>query len=84
MGAAAAAVVSAMPTAASIFTTAENDAPADDDATSSALAEAPSDAQPLIAHVTDLRSGQISVFMGEREYTMSDPGLARRLFGATK
>lgn len=40
-------------------------------------------AAPLIAHVRDLSSGEISLFSGEREITIHDRHLASRLAGAT-
>ena len=74
VGAAAVAVGSAIPGLPSLLGTAEEDAPGADDAASSTVADAPSASQPLIAHVTDLQSGEMSLFMGEREFTVSDPG----------
>jgi hypothetical protein len=84
VGAAAVAVGSAMPGLPNLLNTASGDAPAADDAATTVAADAPSFSQPLIAHVTDLQSGQMSLFIGEREFTVSDPGLASRLFGAAK
>lgn len=78
------AVASAMPSLPSVVGSAEEDAPAVQDAATTAGDQLPSVGQPLIAHVTDLRSGAISLFMGEHEFTVSDPGLAGRLFGAAK
>jgi hypothetical protein len=83
MGAAAAAVMTALPGLPSVVTTSGEEAPAADEATASVLSSV-SSAQPLIAHVSDLRSGQISLFVGEREFTVVDKGLAGRLFGAAK
>jgi hypothetical protein len=84
MGAAAIAVGSALPGLPNLLSEAEGDAPAADDAATTVAAGTPSVTQPLIAHVTDLQSGEMSLFMGEREFTISDPGLASRLFGAAK
>jgi hypothetical protein len=39
--------------------------------------------EPLIAHVRDLSSGEISLFSGEREITIHDRHLASRLASAT-
>ena len=41
-------------------------------------------AQPLLAHVKDLSTGEISLFQGEREVVIRDPALARRLFSAAR
>jgi hypothetical protein len=84
VGAAAIAVGSALPGLPGLLSEAEGEAPAADDAATSAVSEAPSMTQPLIAHITDLQSGEMSLYMGEREFTVNDPGLASRLFGAAK
>jgi hypothetical protein len=84
VGAAAVAVGSAVPGLPNLLGSAADDTPAADDAATAVSSEAPSAGQPLIAHVTDLQSGQMSLFMGEREFTLTDPTLANRLFGAAK
>jgi hypothetical protein len=46
-----------------------------------------SDAQldgPLIAHVTDVKHGRISVYVDDREVTIVDRDLAARLYTATR
>jgi hypothetical protein len=84
MGAAAIAVGSALPGMSGFLTDAESEGPAADDAATTAVAGTPTMTQPLIAHITDLQSGQMSLYMGEQEFTVNDPGLAGRLFGAAK
>ena len=84
MGAAAIAVGSALPGLPGLLSEAEGDAPTADDAASTALAATPSMTQPLIAHITDLQSGEMSLYLGEQEFAVKDPGLAGRLFGAAK
>jgi len=37
---------------------------------------------PLLAHVTDLTTGEITLFQGEQEFVVRDPALARQLFSA--
>jgi hypothetical protein len=39
---------------------------------------------PVIAHVEDLRTGEISLYQGEREVRLKDPGLAARLYRASR
>ena len=39
----------------------------------------PAQAQPLVAHVADPRSGTLSLLVGEREVTVHDPDLVARL-----
>jgi hypothetical protein len=39
-------------------------------------------AEPLVAHVRDLTTGEISLMVGEREIIFRDPGLVVRLLNA--
>jgi hypothetical protein len=39
---------------------------------------------PLIAHVKNLSSGEMSLYSGEREINIIDRGLAAKLFNASK
>ena len=36
--------------------------------------------EPLVAHVSDVRAGQISLFQGEREVVVRSPELARQIY----
>ena len=79
---AAVGVASSVPSLTSALATGVAEAPAaepaiadDADATMS---------EPLIAHVRDLASGEIGLFSGEREIVFHDPGLATRLFNASR
>ena len=80
--AAAAGVVSVVPTALPALAGAAR--------TKSTHSEAPEEEtggqldQPLVAHVRDLRTGEIGLFYGDREITYRDPKLAARLYRATK
>jgi hypothetical protein len=47
------------------------------------LSEGSAVTQPLVAHVRDLSTGQISLFLGTREITVQDPHLAAHLFNAS-
>ena len=38
--------------------------------------------EPVVAHVRDLASGEISLLVGEREIIFRDPGLVLRLLNA--
>ena len=40
--------------------------------------------EDLVAHVRDLGTGEINLFVGERQIVLNDPGLARALFQATR
>jgi hypothetical protein len=87
--AAAGAAVATMPGLSSALVATENETPAVEGAASTAGAEgvatgASDFAEPLIAHVKDLQTGDMSLFFGEREISFNDPGLATRLFGAAR
>lgn len=52
-------------------------------ATASESAALPADASldgPLVAHVKDLRTGEIGVYMGTSEVSFRDPQLAAKLY----
>jgi hypothetical protein len=38
---------------------------------------------PIVAHVRDIRSGEIDLFVGTRRVTVKDPTVAARLYRAT-
>jgi hypothetical protein len=40
--------------------------------------------EPLVAHVKDLSTGEISLFQGEREVLVRSPALARGLMSAAR
>jgi hypothetical protein len=84
--AAAGAAVAAMPGLSGALAATENEAPGVEDAASTAAEGAASGpttlAEPLIAHVKDLQTGEMSLFFGEKEITFNDPGLASKLAGA--
>jgi len=44
----------------------------------------PHQAEPVIVHVRDLRSGEMDVFAGEATARLHDPGLAARLVQAIR
>jgi hypothetical protein len=76
----AAGVASAMPALPSVVTSAEAEAPAAEEEVS----ETESLAAPLVAHVKNLQTGEVSLYSGEREINILDRGLAARLFNAMK
>lgn len=54
---------------------------------STTASEVPEGAQmteDLVAHVRDLNTGEINLYIGERQIVLNDPGLARALFQATR
>jgi hypothetical protein len=83
----AAGAISAVPGLPALLGAAETQAPADAGAADSAAADAGSSgtlAEPLIAHIRDLSTGEISLFSGTREITVLDPGLAQSLARALR
>jgi len=87
---AAAGVMASVPGMPSLFAEGESDgsgAVAASEAGSAGAAEAGSTeelGQPLIAHVKDLSTGEISIYMGQNEYTYRDPQMAAKLLQATR
>ena len=79
--AAAVAFVGTFPGLSGLASTAVAEAPAAEPEAAAITGDAgaASLAQPLLAHVKDLGTGEISLFQGEREVILHDPALARRL-----
>ncbi|HTZ08772.1 MAG TPA: twin-arginine translocation signal domain-containing protein [Acidimicrobiales bacterium] len=80
---AAAGVLSSVPGLSGLLGTAEADGPAADAGVTDAGAAAQLD-EPLVAHVRDAATGEISVFNGTREVVLRDPQLAGRLVRAVR
>jgi len=80
------ALIGSVPGLSGLAATAASDAPAaePDMATVEGEVADMSLTQPLLAHVKDVGSGEISLFQGEREVILRDPALARRLFSALR
>jgi hypothetical protein len=76
----AAGVVSAMPALPAVVTTAETEAPAAE----SEVGAGETLAEPLVAQVKNLQTGEMSLYSGTREISILDKGLAARLFNAAK
>ena len=56
-------------------------------ASGSVPAEVPEGAsltEPIVAHLKDLATGDVSVYVGTREVSVRDPGLAARLYHAAR
>ena len=80
---ACAGVMSQMPLLSSLVGAGEADGPAAADAATAGTDEgAASLTEPLVAHVRDLSTGEMSIFNGTREVVFNDPQLAARLFRA--
>lgn len=83
----AAGTISALPAAPAVLGALETQAPADTGAAEASTTEvvaAGAESSPLIAHIQDLASGEISLFSGTREITVIDPRLAQLLARAIR
>jgi hypothetical protein len=81
----AVALAGAFPGLSGLVTTTASDVPAvEPEAAAESDAGAMSLSEPLVAHVKDLGTGEISLFQGEQEVIFRDPALARRLFSAVR
>jgi len=59
--------------------------PASDAATSAAeIPEGFQVSESVVAHVRDLSSGEINLFVGERQIVLNDPALAHAIIRATR
>ncbi|MDQ6615028.1 MAG: twin-arginine translocation signal domain-containing protein [Actinomycetota bacterium] len=81
MAVAMAGVATSMPLLSEV---AAGPAASDAPATSSEVQEGAKMGEALVAHVRDLGSGEMHVFLGERQVVLKDPALARALFRATR
>jgi hypothetical protein len=85
LGVAAVGLVSTVPGLPGLLTQVSSDAPAVDGAASeTAGADAAALSEPLVVHVRDLQTGEMSLYLGEREIAYRDPQLASRLLRATR
>lgn len=77
-------LAASIPGLPSLLTAAESDAPAVESAVTDEEVVAADTSGPLVAHLQDLRSGRISLFVGEREISVTNPGLAAQLYRSTR
>ena len=82
--AAAVAVASSVPGISTLVATTTADAPAVDTGVSDAVDDSGALAEPLVAHLKDLSTGEISLFQGEQEVVVHSPSLARSLISAAR
>jgi hypothetical protein len=81
---AAGSVAATVPGLGSMLAAAPAEAPEIEGAATEGEAAAADLSGPLVAHVTDIRSGEISFYEGEREVIYRDPTLAARLYRASR
>jgi hypothetical protein len=79
---AAAGVLGAVPGLPALLSEIAPDAPAADATAASELASGTL-ADALVVQVRDLQTGEMSLYLGEREIVYRDPGLASRILRAT-
>ena len=81
---AAAGVLSSVPGLSGLIGAAETEAPTADATVAGTDGAAASLTDPLVAHVRDISTGEISLFNGTREVIVRDPQLANRLLRAAR
>jgi len=77
-------VAAAVPGLTSVLETAEADAPEIGGLAGEGEAATANLSGPLVAHVTDLRAGEISFYEGERQVVYKNADLAARLYRASR
>jgi len=81
---AAAGVLSTVPGLSGLLGAAETEGPAADASVAEADAGAANLSEPLVAHVRDLSTGEISLFNGTQEVIVRNPQLANQLARAAR
>jgi hypothetical protein len=82
MATAAVGVAASVPGLGGLLTAGASDVPAVEPEVNEVSEDAGALTGPLLAHVTDLSTGKITLFQGEQEFVVRDPALARQLFSA--
>jgi hypothetical protein len=77
-------VASAVPGLGSLLQVSEEDAPGVSGAATDAGTAGAEMTSPLVAHVKDLQTGEISLYQGEQQVIYKDPALAARLYRASR
>jgi len=81
---AAAGVLSTVPGLSGLLGVAETEGPAADASVAGADAGGANLSEPLVAHVRDLSTGEISLFNGTQEVVVRNPQLANQLARAAR
>jgi hypothetical protein len=77
-------VISTVPGFSGLLAGGASEAPAVETGFAQVEGEAAALSEPLLAHVKDLSTGEISLFQGEKEILIRDPALARRIFSSAR
>jgi len=84
LGAAAVGLAGSAPGLSGLLGAGESEAPVIEGDATDLEGGAGAISEPVIAHVKDLSTGEISLYQGEREVVLRDPALARLLFSAAR
>ncbi len=88
LGVAAAGLVASVPALPGLIGSLEADAPGGAPAVTEAATEVEGDAagagQPIVAHLSDVASGEVRLFVGNQTLTVRDPQLAAQLARAVR
>ncbi len=82
--AAAVGVAASVPGLSGLLAGAPSTAPEVEHSLTGAESDADGLSEPLVAHVKDLATGEMSLYQGEREVVIRDVGLARRLASSAR
>jgi hypothetical protein len=84
LGAATLGVIASVPGLSGFAGWASSEAPAASDAANGAESDLSEFSGPIVAHVTDAITGDVSLYLGEREIAYRDPTLVQHLIRATR
>jgi hypothetical protein len=84
LAAAAVGVIGTVPGLSGLLVGGAAEAPAAESAATEAEGDVGPLTEPLVAHVKDLGTGEISLFQGEQETVVRNPALARQLFSGIR
>jgi hypothetical protein len=71
-------------TSTPLLTEAASQSPSLDAGVTSALPEGAQLSEPVVAHLRDLTTGEINLFVGSRQVVLNDPKLAHAIFRASR
>ncbi len=84
LGAATLGVIASVPGLSGLAGWASSEAPAASGAANGAESDLSELSGPIVAHVTDAATGDVSLYLGEREIAYRDPTLVQHLIRATR
>jgi hypothetical protein len=84
LGAATLGVIASVPGLSGLASWASSEAPMVSGAANGAESDLPELSSPIVAHVTDAVTGDLSLYLGEREIAYRDPTLVQHLIRATR